>query len=116
MLYGFLVTLYTIIALLCILFVLIQKGKGNMGMGAFGGGSQMLFGGAGGQDILQKITWVLTVLLMCGSLVISLMRTQLNSSSRYLSSPAPAQHAPITPPSSIPSQDTTVPQATDESH
>ena len=59
MLIGLLTTLLIIDGLFLVLFVLIQKGKGNMGLGALGGGAQTLFGGSGGQDLFQKITWVL---------------------------------------------------------
>jgi protein translocase SecG subunit len=53
---------------------LIQKGKGNMGLGSMGGGNQMLFGSSGGQDIFQKITWILCALLLIGSLSLSVLK------------------------------------------
>ena len=56
MLYGFLLTLFVIVAFLLILLIMIQQSKGSMGFGSFGGQAQMLFGGSGGQDIFQKIT------------------------------------------------------------
>jgi len=75
MLYGLLLTLYFIICILLILIVLIQKTKSSMGIGSIGGGSQMLFGGSGGQDIFQKITWTLGALFMTGSLLLALMKS-----------------------------------------
>ena len=72
MLYGLLVTLFVILCPLLILLVYIQKGKGGMEIGAMGGGSQMLFGGSGGQDFFQKTTWVMGTLFMVGSLLLSL--------------------------------------------
>jgi len=68
MLYGLLVTLFVFVCILLILVILIQQGKGGLGLGAIGGGAQMLFGGSGGQDIFQKITWVLGSMFMLGSL------------------------------------------------
>lgn len=76
MLYGFLLTLYIINCILLVLIILIQKTKSSMGLGGFGGGSQMLFGGSGGQDIFQKITWVLGAFFMAGSLGLALMRSK----------------------------------------
>lgn len=74
MLYGFLVSLFVFNAFLLILLIMIQQGKGNMGLGNLGGATQMIFGGSGGQDILQKITWVLGSIFMIGSLGLALMR------------------------------------------
>lgn len=72
---------YALLALLLIAIVLIQRGKNSMGVGSMGGSSQMLFGASGGQDFLQKTTWVLGALLMGGCLLLSLM--QQTSSERY---------------------------------
>ncbi|MBV8660999.1 MAG: preprotein translocase subunit SecG, partial [Candidatus Dependentiae bacterium] len=60
--------LYSLMCCLIILLVLVQRGKGNMGLGSMGGGNQMLFGSSGGQDIFQKTTWILCALLLVGSL------------------------------------------------
>ena len=64
--YGLLVSVYIFICVLLVLLILIQKGKGSMGLGAFGGGTQMLFGGSGGQDLFQKITWGLGAAFLFG--------------------------------------------------
>lgn len=82
MLFGFLLTLFVINCFLLILLILIQQGKSSMGLGAMGGGTQMLFGGSGGQDIFQKTTWVLGTIFMLGSFALALHRSQ--SSSQYL--------------------------------
>jgi preprotein translocase subunit SecG len=84
MLYGFLLTLYIINCLLLILVVLMQKGKGSMGLGGFGGGAQMLFGGSGGQDMFQKITWVLGAIFMTGALMLSLMKSTEHKKFKYV--------------------------------
>lgn len=74
MLYGILLTCYIFISFLLVILILIQQSKSSSGIGAFGGGAQMLFGGSGGQDLLQKTTWVLGALFMGLSLFLALMR------------------------------------------
>jgi preprotein translocase subunit SecG len=83
-LYSLLVTAYIFICLLLVLLVLIQKGKGSMGLGAFGGGTQMLFGGSGGQDLFQKITWGLGAIFLIGSLTLALMKSSQVTTSQYI--------------------------------
>jgi preprotein translocase subunit SecG len=85
MLVTLLTILFVIVCLLLILLVLIQQGKGSMGLGSMGGGAQMLFGGSGGQDLFQKITWVLGALFMSGSLCIALLKTNFYYTSPYVS-------------------------------
>lgn len=84
MLYEFLLTLYIINSLFLITIILVQKGKSSLGIGAFGGQAQMLFGGSGGQDLFQKITWVLGVIFMTGSLALSILRTRETKQFRYI--------------------------------
>ena len=76
MLFGLLATLFALLCISIVLLILLQKGKGSLGLGAIGGGTQMLFGGSGGQDLFQKTTWVLLALLMSGSLMLSLMKSR----------------------------------------
>lgn len=97
MLYGLLLTAYIFICLLLMLIILIQQGKGNMGLGNLGGGAQMLFGGSGGQDIFQKVTWILGALFMLGSLGLALMRTHSAQHARYATQP----RIPISAPAPI---------------
>lgn len=103
MLFGFLLTLYVINCILLVLVILIQQGKGGLGIGALGGNSQMLFGGSGGQDLFQKITWTLTVLYMAGSLGLSIMRTRQFQTASYTTDPYTSS-APATTPD-LPNQD-----------
>lgn len=83
MLYGFLLTLFIFACIVLVLVILIQQGKSSMGLGNLGGGAQMLFGGSGGQDIFQKITWTLGAVFIFGSLVLSIMKTHHGRESRY---------------------------------
>lgn len=55
-----------------------------MGLGNFGGSNLMLFGGSGGQNIFQKITWGLGFIFMAGSLVLSILKTNDVKTSRYV--------------------------------
>jgi preprotein translocase subunit SecG len=86
MLFTLLVSIYSFVCFLLILLILIQRGKGSMGIGNLGGGAQMLFGGSGGQDLFQKITWGLGVIFVGGSLCLSMLKTQNYQTSRYLPS------------------------------
>lgn len=76
MLITILSAFFVLSALLLILLVFIQKSKSSLGLGAMGGGTQLLFGGSGGQDIFQKTTWALGALLLGGSLALSWAKTQ----------------------------------------
>ncbi len=76
MLYGLLIFLFSIICIFLIIIVLVQKGKSSMGMGSLGGGTQLLFGGSGGQDLFQKITWVLGFIFMSSSLILALLKEE----------------------------------------
>lgn len=84
MLVTLLTIIYISVSLLLIPLILLQKGKGSMGLGAMGGGTQMLFGGSGGQDLFQKMTWVLGAIFMFGSLTLATLKTQNIKTTRYL--------------------------------
>lgn len=90
MLYGLLVALYILVCFLLMGLILIQKSKGSLGIGNIGGSMQMLFGGGGGQSFLQKLTWGLGAIFMTLSLVLALMRSSQQGTSRYL----PSRQAP----------------------
>lgn len=99
MLSGLLSVLFTFSSILLILLVLVQKGKSSLGLGSFGGGSQMLFGGSGGQDVFQKITWVLGAILMLGSLGLAILKSRqagvsLTSSYKTVQKAAPVNSVP----------------------
>jgi preprotein translocase subunit SecG len=44
----------------------------------------MLFGGSGGQDIFQKITWVLGSIFIIGAMFLSLMKSSEHKKFKYL--------------------------------
>jgi preprotein translocase subunit SecG len=100
MYFGLLAFFFALSAILIILLVLIQKGKGSMGLGNLGGGNQMLFGGSGGQDLFQKATWILGAILIAGSLVLAIWKAkQVGISTKYLQKQeVPAQQMPAPQP------------------
>ncbi|MCK5632528.1 preprotein translocase subunit SecG [bacterium] len=100
MLFGLLIALFTFICLLLVLIILIQQGKGSMGLGSLGGGTQMLFGGSGGQDIFQKITWVLGVIFMVGSLVLALAKSKSGVRTKVSEKAPITQQMPVQQPAS----------------
>ena len=79
MLFGLLTFAFIILCFILTLIIFLQKGKGSMGLGSLGGGSQMLFGGSGGQDMFQKITWILLALFMASSLTLSIMKSRVST-------------------------------------
>ena len=95
MLYELLVALFVFICFMLIFIILLQKSKSSMGLGSLGGSSQMLFGGSGGQDLFQKITWFLVAIFMSGSLMLTLMKSSSSRTMQYGYKPAAAQ--PIMP-------------------
>ena len=97
MLVGFLTFLFVLVALFLGLFVLIQQGKGDMGMGSLGGSTQMLFGGSGGQTFFEKTTWALGTIFMLGALGLSVLKSREIRQSRldtYTGTPVQKQSAP----------------------
>ncbi len=73
--YTLLMVLFIILCLFLTLFILIQQGKGDWGLGSMGG-SQMLFGGSGGQEFFEKITWILGGLFIFGALGLSILKSK----------------------------------------
>ena len=101
MLIGILTFLFVLSALFLAIFVLIQQGKGDMGMGSLGGSTQMLFGGSGGQTFFEKTTWILGAIFMFGALGLSVLKSREIRSSRlesFSGSIPQTQQAPATAP------------------
>ncbi len=61
--------------------ILIQQGKGDMGMGSLGGSTQMLFGGSGGQNFFEKATWILGAIFLFGSLGLTVLKAKITRES-----------------------------------
>lgn len=73
-----------------------------MGLGALQATNQMLFGGSGGQDTFEKITWTLAAVFMFGALGLSIAKSKYTSSqlSSYRA-PAKVQEQKIETASSV---------------
>lgn len=84
MLFGILISLFTVMCFFLIFIIFLQKGKGSMGLGSMGGGTQMLFGGSGGQDLFQKATWIMVGLFLVGSLSLSLYKNKTAGKARHI--------------------------------
>lgn len=101
LLQGLLTTLFVILCFMLIFIILLQKGKGGTGLFSnMGNANVKLFGGSGGQDLFQKITWVLAFLFMAGSLGLALMRNSgtLQTSrifNKQVELPAPIAQMPV---------------------
>jgi len=78
-----------------VIVILFQKGKSSMGFGNLGGSTQLLFGGSGGQDLFQKMTWVMATLFMGGSLGLAMLKRP--SESKLLNEIAQQQTIPVIP-------------------
>jgi len=75
MIYQILVFLFVFLSILLVFLILLQQSKNSMGLSGISAGStQMIFGGSGGQDIFQKITWFLGISFMVISLVLALIK------------------------------------------
>lgn len=85
-LFNILLTLFLIMCIFMLLLIMVQQSKGSMGLGSFGGSAQMLFGGAGGQDLFQKTTWICGALFMLGSLGLTLAKSHEMKKFSYTSS------------------------------
>ena len=90
MLYGLLISGFVFLCFMLITIILLQKSKSSMGLGGLGGSTQMLFGGSGGQDLFQKVTWVLVALFMISSLTLTIMKTSQKYHVSYAKHTAPA--------------------------
>lgn len=84
MLLGILTSLFSLMCFFLIFLIFLQKGKGSMGLGSMGGGTQMLFGGSGGQDLFQKTTWVLVGIFLASSLGLAIYKNKSTNQSRSL--------------------------------
>jgi len=98
--------LHVIIAVVLVLVVLLQSGKGADIGAAFGGGSsQTVFGGRGAATFLSKLTTAMAVLFMVSSLVLAVYAGRRGGSSvitedrarQAVPSPAPPAGAPPAP-------------------
>jgi len=113
MLHGIVLTLHILVALLLVVAILLQSGKGSDIGAVFGGaGSQALFGSAGPADFLNKATRVMGLIFMLTSLTLgyvtfdrpnkSVMETKAKTTEPAGKPPAKTPAAPVKAPSPAP--------------
>lgn len=73
--FTFFMILFVILCVFLAIFILIQQGKGDLGLGSMGG-SQMLFGGSGGQNFFEKATWTMGAIFILGALGLSILKSK----------------------------------------
>ena len=77
----FLMVLFVVLCIMLSVIILLQQGKGDMGLGSMAG-AQTLFGGSGGQDFFEKVTWLMGALFIVGALGLTILKTKENEASR----------------------------------
>lgn len=83
MLYEFGLVVFCLIAILLILFVVVQQSQGGFFSGPSNSDSTIIFGGNAGSTIFQKISWVLGFSFIILGFSLSLYRTHLANKSMY---------------------------------
>lgn len=62
--------------------ILIQQSKGEIGFGgAPSRGTQVVFGGSGGQDFFERVTWILGVVFLASCLAMNYFQSKEQSRS-----------------------------------
>jgi protein translocase SecG subunit len=80
--FAFLMTLFVILSVVLAFLILLQQGKGDMGLGSMSGSRQMLFGGSGGQSFFEKATWIIGGIFVLGALGLSILKSKSVRQSR----------------------------------
>ena len=94
-------------ALILIVVILLQSGKGAaMGSGLGGGSSQTMFGSSGAGNFLTKLTTGVAILFMITSLTLSMLSSKKDSRSvmQGIEEPLDGQTMPAVTPSSPPEE------------
>lgn len=74
--FAFLMTLFVMLSLVLAFVILLQQGKGDMGLGSMSGSRQMLFGGSGGQSFFEKVTWIAGTIFILGALGLAILKSK----------------------------------------
>jgi preprotein translocase subunit SecG len=98
------ITVFHVIgALILIVAILLQAGKGAaMGSGLGAGSSQTMFGSSGAGNFLTKLTTGVAILFMVTSLTLAILSSKKDSRSimQGIEEPVKSQTAPVEPPPS----------------
>ncbi len=96
-------TVHVILAILIVIAVLLQSGKGGgLGAGFGGGGSNTLFGSSGGSDFFTKFTIGIAIVFAITSLSLTVakskeMKTSIFDTNTPVETQMPPSAAPIAP-------------------
>jgi|SRR4051812_48282108 protein translocase SecG subunit len=72
---SFLMFLFIVLCFVLAFFVLLQQGKGDLGLGGLMG-NQQLFGGSGGQQFFERATWIMIAIFVSGALGLTILKTR----------------------------------------
>lgn len=97
MVVSVLLGLFIFLAFVLGVFVMMQPGKGDMGLGALHSSGQALFGGSGGQTFFEKLTWVLGVIFMLGALTLTVLHMKELDTTRISMPQKQVAQAPTLP-------------------
>ena len=112
---AILIALHVIVCIALIVVVLLQAGKGaEMGVSFGGGGSNTVFGAAGGRDFMGKVTAAAAIIFMLTSLTLAYFYGRPGSSSVMPETTiaAPGAAAPAAPEPAATGTSTPQPMAT----
>jgi preprotein translocase subunit SecG len=99
----FVLVVHIILALLMIVLILVQHGKGaDAGASFGGGGAATVFGASGSGNFLSRMTAILTALFFITSLTLAIFAKQQTSDAYSLKSVQSTQTAPATLPETSP--------------
>ena len=99
----FVLVVHIILALLMIVLILVQHGKGaDAGASFGGGGAATVFGASGSGNFLSRLTAILTALFFVTSLTLAIFAKNQTNDSYSLKSVQSTQTAPATLPETSP--------------
>jgi len=84
MIVSLLTAIFIFASLILGILVMVQQGKGDMGLGPLSSSTQALFGGSGGQTFFQKLTWILGFIFVFGSLGLTVLKMRQLDTSRIV--------------------------------
>jgi protein translocase SecG subunit len=87
----FLMVLFVFLCVVLAISILLQQGKGDLGLGGLTAATQTFFGGSGGQSFFEKLTWILGAIFMLGSLGLAILKSHYALSSKVSDYRLPVQ-------------------------
>lgn len=94
--YTFILVLHVLIAVVLVISVLLQSGKGGgLGAGFGGGGANTLFGSSGGSNFFTKLTMGLAFAFMITSLTLTMVRSRALKTSIFDQGASAPVSAPV---------------------